>query len=255
MNLTKHNVWVVIPFYNEEKLILDVLDALASQYDRDFSIVCVDNNSDDQSRVLVESFRKHHAHIDLHLITEEQKGTGAAVDTGFRYAIEHGAQYVLRTDADAVPCPEWIGLIKNDFSHGKRFIAGRIAPRRDEEIYRWYDGVLGPVLIRLFEKTTRYFFTEPEHKYPIFLASGFNMAIEAQLYCDVNGFPRSAIDKTDEDLELHKKVACVLSRDQVHLNKKAVVYGSVRRLRAMGYVGILLWHWGRKRTLEVVDIR
>lgn len=89
----------------------------------------------------------------------------------------------------------------------------------------------------------------------MFMVPGLNMAIDAQLYVEAGGFPRSSIDDTDEDLELHLKVCQIIPGHQAILNKKAIVYGSVRKARSMGYVGILLWYWGRKYKPKVIDVR
>ena len=95
--------WVVVPFYNERKLLRTCLQALVNQDDSDFSIVLVDNKSTDESHRIAQEFIGQHSKLDMHLVTETQKGTGAAADTGFRYAIKHGAQVIARTDADTTP--------------------------------------------------------------------------------------------------------------------------------------------------------
>ena len=252
---TKSNFWIVIPFYNEEKLITDTLKAIKNQSDNDFTLVCVDNNSTDSSPKIVKEFIKKNPQLRIKMIREKQKGTGAASDTGFRYAINRGADIIARTDADALPCKDWVRLLKQDFREGARIVGGRLQPRTDEAISRWYDRVIGKVLIRVVEFMPRIFFRRPGQKYPLFMIPGLNMAIDAQLYTEVGGFPRSSIDDTDEDLELHLKVCQVIPGSQARLNKRALVYGSVRKARAMGYLGILLWYWGRKYKPSAIDIR
>lgn len=252
---TNNNFWVVIPFYNEEKLIKYTLDALLGQSDMNFTIVCVDNNSSDNSPNIVKSYIKNHPTQTIHIIHELQKGTGAASDTGFRYAIKNGAHYIARTDADAIPCTNWVELIKKDFSNGARFVGGRLSPRKDEPEYRWYDAIIGNLLIHGMEQSPGIFFHRKGQKYHMFMAPGLNMAIDSKLYLEVDGFPRSSIDDTDEDLEIHLKICQIISKNQAILNKKAIVYGSIRKARAMGYFRILLWYWGRKYTPKVIDVR
>ncbi len=252
--MDKNTFWIVIPAYNEEKLILHTLNALCAQTDKDFVVVVVDNNSNDKTRSILDAYKKTKK-LNLHIISELQKGTGAASDTGFKYAITHGAQYIARTDSDALPASDWVAVLKKGFSSGLLFIGGRIAPRTDEESYRWYDGIFFNTIIRTFEFAPRLFFKRPEHKYPLFMAAGLNMAITAELYTQVGGFPRSAIDDTDEDLELHHKVCATIEGDQAKLMKDAKVYGSIRKGKAMGYLGIVLWYWNRKRKPVTVDVR
>ncbi len=251
----KNSFWVVIPFYNEEKLIEQTLDALKSQSDSDFTILCVNNASTDKSPQIVRNYIKSNLQLHIKMINEPQKGTGAASDTGFRYAISKGATVVARTDADALPCVDWVSLLKADFRNGARIVGGRLEPRTDELGSRWYDKVIGKWLIRMMEYAPRIFYRRPGQKYPMFMIPGLNMAIDSKLYIEVDGFPRSSIDDTDEDLEIHLKVCQIIPGHQAILNKKAIVYGSVRKARAMGYVGILLWYWSRKHKPDVIDVR
>lgn len=248
--------WVVVPFYNEEKLILTCLEALACQDDADFSIVFVDNNSTDNSPTIVGNFIRNNRHLAIHLITEKQKGTGAAADTGFRYAIRHGATVVARTDADTMPATNWVRQIKYYFNQkGALILGGKLKARKDENLYRWWDSFMIPFLIRFSEFAPQFWYRGKEYNYKLFIIAGLNMAIDAKLYEQVGGFPRTSIDTTDEDLELHLKVRRVITRKQAFFAKDVIVYGSIRKIKAFGYIGILLWYWERKYKPSVVDIR
>jgi hypothetical protein len=198
---------------------------------------------------------RNHPDMDIRMIVETQKGTGAASDTGFRHAIKNGATIVARTDADAMPCEGWVSLLKQDFRKGALIVGGRIAPRTDEPNYRWYDSYIYGWLIKFVEFAPAIFYRRPGQKYRMFMIPGLNMAIDSKLYIKVGGFPRSSIDDIDEDLELHLKVCKVIERDQAKLNKKALVYGSISKAKAMGLFGIILWYWDRRYRPETVDIR
>lgn len=253
--MPEQRFWVVIPLFDEEKLLDGALEALAAQSDPDFALLLVDNGSTDGSRRVIDAFTARHPELDVTTIEEQQKGTGAASDTGFRYAIAHGAAVVARTDADCLPSRDWVALLKADFASGARLVGGRLRPRRDEPVYRWYDGVIGTAMIRLMERAPAVFYRRPGQRYPLFMAAGANLAIDSELYLEVGGFPRSSIDDTDEDLELHLKVCQVISGDQARLNRRALVSMSIRKGKALGYLGILLWYWDRKKTAAVVDVR
>jgi glycosyltransferase involved in cell wall biosynthesis len=248
--------WVVVPFYNEQKLLRTCLQALANQDDDDFSIVLVDNKSTDGSHRIAQEFIKQRLDLDIHLITEAQKGTGAAADTGFRYAIQHKAQIIARTDADTMPAPNWVRQMKHYFADkGARIIGGKLKPRKDEEIYRWWDGIMVSGLIRIAEFVPRFWHRGGQYNYPMFMIPGLNMAIDAALYEQVDGFPRTSIDTTDEDLEIHLKVRRVISGDQAYFAKDVIVYGSIRKVKAFGYAGILLWYWERRYKPKLIDVR
>lgn len=248
--------WVVVPFYNERKLLRTCLQALANQNDSGFSVVLVDNKSTDESHRIAKDFIRQHPDLDMHLITETQKGTGAASDTGFRYAIRHGARVVARTDADTMPATNWVQQIKYCFeAKGTRIIGGKLRPRKDEEVYRWWDGIMVPLLIRIAEFVPRLWYKGSQYNYTLFMIPGLNMAIDAALYEKVGGFPRTSIDTTDEDLELHLKVRRIIRGDQAYFAKNVIVYGSIRKVKAFGYAGILLWYWKRKYKPKIIDVR
>ncbi len=61
-----------------------------------------------------------------------ERGVGCAVDAGVRFAIAHGAQLIARTDADALPRPDWVARIRDRFARGAEVVAGASVPRRDE---------------------------------------------------------------------------------------------------------------------------
>ena len=93
-------MWVIVPAYNEAARIGATLAALAAQTDRDFTLLVVDNGSTDGTAEIARA-------AGAEILVERDKGVGCAVDTGFRYAISHGAVYLARTDADCLPRPGW----------------------------------------------------------------------------------------------------------------------------------------------------
>lgn len=95
---------IVIPAFNEATRIGATLDSLAWQYGggEDDVIVVVDNASTDETQGVARAYEPRlRERFDLHVIEETEPGTGAACDTGFRYAIEElGAEVISRVDAD-----------------------------------------------------------------------------------------------------------------------------------------------------------
>lgn len=244
---------VVVPCYNEASGLPATLRALAQQTDIAFTLIVVDNGSTDASAEVVRDFARTDAPFPVHVIHEAQKGTGAASDTGVRHAIRGGAQWIARTDADCLPHAEWVAKLRAAFVHdGLEFVAGRIVPRADEGLSVRERLVL-PVLIAIAERYGRFTRRGPQFRYPYFMAAGNNLAIAASLYEAAGGFPRTAIEEAHEDRELSERVRTLT--DRAAMRRDIVVYNSVRRVRAYGFVNVLRWYRNHGFRPAVVDVR
>jgi glycosyltransferase involved in cell wall biosynthesis len=252
---SKGKLTVILPAYNESKGVLPTLDALRAQKDRDFDVVFVNNNSTDDTWQVIDEYIFKHALTRWKLIDEAQKGTGAAADTGMRYAIEHGAVYIARTDTDCIPREDWIQKIKAEFETGTLFIAGRITPRRDEfDIPVWkYNALDAAVVIATVFGKIRKENKGPEYKGPYIMSAGCNVAITADLYKECGGFPRTKIEDVHEDRALVNNVRKVT--DKYKSCKDILVYSSSRRVQEWGLWNTLMWYKDHSFRPEVVDIR
>ncbi|GII22471.1 glycosyltransferase family 2 protein [Planosporangium mesophilum] len=86
------DVWVVIPVYNEEKVIAGVVEQVLTTFP---NVVCVDDGSTDASAQEILGTR---AHLVRHPIN---MGQGAALQTGVSYALARtGGRYFVTFDAD-----------------------------------------------------------------------------------------------------------------------------------------------------------
>ena len=83
--------FVVVPAYNEARVIGDVVRGLLAAFPN--VVVVNDGSSDDTAAVLKET----PATIVTHLIN---LGQGAALQTGITHALERGASYIVTFDAD-----------------------------------------------------------------------------------------------------------------------------------------------------------
>jgi glycosyltransferase involved in cell wall biosynthesis len=240
---------VVVPVYNEAAGMQATLDALASQSDGDFRLVIVDNGSTDASITIAERFAARAGVPATRGVREPQKGTGAAADTGCRVAIADGA----RTDADCIPHRDWVRHLKHAMLRdGAEFAAGRIKPRDDGRL-TLRDRMVLPTMIWIAENVGRLHRRGPQFRYPYFMAAGNNLAITAELYLRSGGFPRSSIETLHEDRALSEQVRTLTSRGVVC--DAAIVYNSVRRVRAYGYLNTLRWYRNHGYKPDVVDIR
>lgn len=90
---TEHeDVWVVVPMFNEARVVVPVVRALAKAFP---NIVCVDDGSTDSSATLAASAGA------VVLRHPDNLGQGAALQTGISYALTHpGTKFVVTFDAD-----------------------------------------------------------------------------------------------------------------------------------------------------------
>ena len=124
VNFRKYKIVAVVPAYRVEGQIVDVLRRLPS-YIR--HIVVVDDASPDSTSDIVAVLAKRNRRILL-LRHDHNQGVGGAMVTGFRKALELGAQIVVKIDGDGQMdvshLPELLlPLIegKADYTKGNRF--------------------------------------------------------------------------------------------------------------------------------------
>lgn len=251
---------VVVPMLNEAAGIDATLRALAAQSDDDFDVVFVDNGSVDDTVALVSMFAASRGLARWRIITESQKGTGAAADTGMRAAIADGAELLARTDADCLPRRDWTAAVRRALTpraeggRGLRLVGGELVPRHDEGL-GWRTRVALRAAVRVAEAfgRVRSGNRSPEYRGPYMMAAGCNVGITAELYEAAGGFPRTKIEDLHEDRALVNAVRRITG--DYARRADIVVQGSSRRVQAWGLKNTLLWYKDHAYRPEHVDIR
>lgn len=80
----RHMVSVIIPVYNGQLFIKDAYELLINQNLQDFEIIFVDNNSTDNSLVIIRDLIKTDSRVFLY--QESVQGAASARNTGLKYA-------------------------------------------------------------------------------------------------------------------------------------------------------------------------
>jgi len=115
---------IIIPAYNEEKNLPRLLEKIRDSYP-DLQVLVVDDGSGDRTRQVAKD---HLVRVVSHPFN---LGYGVAVQTGYKYALEHGFPYVVQMDADgqhevddlrALLAPVTAGAC--DLALGSRFLSG-----------------------------------------------------------------------------------------------------------------------------------
>jgi len=95
--INNQNVWVVIPAYNEEETLGDVLSDLAKH---EYNVVVIDDGSTDATAEIVLQYS---VVLLRHLIN---LGQGAALQTGIDFILQYkNALAIVTFDADGQHCP------------------------------------------------------------------------------------------------------------------------------------------------------
>lgn len=121
------DTWVIIPLYNEEQVIGNVIAEVLTAFDQ---VVCVDDGSSDRSAQVAARAGARVVRHPLNL------GQGAALQTGFEYALSDPAmKYVLTFDADGQhQVADALGMIERlrageaEVVFGSRFLDERSKP-------------------------------------------------------------------------------------------------------------------------------
>jgi glycosyltransferase involved in cell wall biosynthesis len=107
---------IVIPAHNEEEnigLVLDELSGLNLGHD----VLVVDDASKDGTQAELERRGQRHVRLCTNL------GYGGAVQTGFKYAVEHGYDYVVQMDGDCQHDPASIPALLEAVRSGQADVA------------------------------------------------------------------------------------------------------------------------------------
>ncbi len=119
---------VVIPTYNEAQNIENLIDRILFQGIRGLDILVVDDNSPDGTAEIIENIARCESNVFL-LKRPAKAGLGTAYVAGFKYALQHGYDYIFEMDADFShdpdEIPNFLEAIKEyDLVIGSRYKTG-----------------------------------------------------------------------------------------------------------------------------------
>ena len=109
-------VLVVMPVYNAAKYLRKAMDSILSQSYTDYELLVVEDGSSDGSYDIIYEY----VGSRMHLIHQDNRGPGAAMNRAIEYAQRHNIRYIARMDADDLSMPRrleiQIGLLEEDSS-------------------------------------------------------------------------------------------------------------------------------------------
>ena len=191
----KHNVnlVVVVPVYNEEKTVKDLLSSLNCQTYKDFELILVDNCSTDDTVSVVET-AKAKLFYNIFVLGERKPGPGNARKRGMDEAIyrfytkpnfSDSLNYIIvTTDADAKPPKGWLKSIYEEFRlHNPGGLAGtHIADEKiNKKIY------LKLNLLDYFNAASKFITYCAKNNIGKLKMSGPNSSFSIEAYCTAGG--------------------------------------------------------------------
>lgn len=108
-------LYIVMPAYNEEDNIEEVVKEwhdVVKKIGIDSKLVIVDDGSKDSTYKKLCKLKE--TYCQLEPITKKNSGHGATVLFAYKYALEHGADYIFQTDSDGQTLPSEFESFWND---------------------------------------------------------------------------------------------------------------------------------------------
>lgn len=131
MEETKMDRLVIIPTYNEKENIEAIITAVMS-LPIEFNVLVIDDGSPDGTADIVKSLMAGPYKGRVFIVERQGKlGLGTAYIAGFKWAIEHKAEYIFEMDADFSHNPQDLMKLYDacanggaDVSIGSRYVSG-----------------------------------------------------------------------------------------------------------------------------------
>ena len=231
----QHPVSVIVCARDEAaNLAKNLPGILVQQYSSTREVLVVNHNSQDETKFLLEEFKK--TFKDLHIVNLTQEAKGIP---GKKYPLSMGIkesrhEIVLLTDADCVPASEhWITKMQDAYTNGTEIVLGYGA-------YFKKKGILNKLIrFETFHSALQYFsFALAGMPY---MGAGRNLSYKKTLFFNNKGFSSiNHVPGGDDDLFINKvakgkNTKIVLDKDAFTLSEPKRTFGDWFRQKGRHY--------------------
>lgn len=135
-------VVVVLPTFNEANNLPNITAELLNLDIPQLEVLVVDDDSPDGTGEIADQLRETHPERFHVIHRHHERGLGTAYITGFRWAMEQGADYIVQMDADFSHDPDYIyqfveAIPHHDVVIGSRYVEGG-SIEEDWSFWRWF---------------------------------------------------------------------------------------------------------------------
>ena len=215
---------VVVPAFNEEKLLPACLDSLfAQEYEGELEILVVDNASTDGTAGVA---RRYGARV----VEEPRRGYSNALMRGFAAA---RGEIIACTDADTVVPPDWIQRLACEYDRGEDVVAvgGDIQFERPN----WKSSILTQFLIPWINRIDRGNPAGP-HLW------GANLSVRRDAFLEVGGWnPKFSLQADSELSERLRKAGRVVVVESIRVRTSSRRWNRSLLLNSFLFASNWLW--------------
>jgi glycosyltransferase involved in cell wall biosynthesis len=220
----EHPISVVICARDEAHNLANTLPGVLVQaYSTTHEVVLVNDNSEDETKYLLDEFKKSFKNLNPVLLTQEAKmiaGKKFPLSMGIKSAKN---ETLLLTDADCIPASEhWMRLMQDGYNEGKEIVLGYGA-------YKKKPGLLNKLIrFETFHTALQYF------SYALaglpYMGVGRNLSYKRELFIKNKGFSSiNQIPSGDDDLFINqvanrRNTAIVVDHDAHTLSKPKTTF-------------------------------
>lgn len=184
---------VIIPVRNEEMTIGKLLTDLSRQDYRNFEIIVVNDDSEDETLWMVSRYDLR----NLHVVHNKGKGKKAAITSGVRAA---RGTIIVTTDADCSVPPEWLTVLRARFRDTDVMMAfGGVRMAGDDSFFSSLQAMEFSSLVGTGAATAALGFPT--------VCNGANLAFRKKAFAAVKGYDGNLEIPSGDDEFLMRKIA------------------------------------------------